>query len=338
MRVGIIGATGMLGHHTARAVLERGHELIVIHRESSNLKNLGQLPFSGLIGDLNNFQSLSKALSQVDVVINCAGYYPTGPRHWRLEVETATNQMKNFYQACQENDLKKIVYLGAAIALKKNKNGVPATETSEYEKRPKNKNPYLQVKWAMDVQAKTYAKQGLPIVIGIPSMTFGEYDFGPTTGQLLMEVANESIPAYIKGKRNCIYAGDAGRGLVLACEKGRPGERYLFTGTNITMDELIPKIAEIAGVSIPKSVPLIAAKSLGKFQELKFKLLGGNLPKISSTALAVISSGQFLDGSKAELELGFKPSIDLTEAIKRTLVWFSSVGYLKKPINDEEVS
>lgn len=329
MKIAIIGATGMIGHHTAKAVLERGHNLLVIHRSSSNLSLLKELKFDSAIADLDNIGSLTTILSNIDAVINCAAYYPTKPLPWKQEVETAISQMEKFLSACKQAKIPKIVYLGAAIALPKDINGNPGNEDLIYKERPSDKAPYLQVKWEMDRIARERAKEGLPITIAIPSMCFGEYDYAPSTGRLVVEVANKTLPAYIQGKRNVIYAGDAGRGIVLACEKGRVGERYLFTGTNISMDELIKLIAKIAKTQAPtKVIPLSIAKILSKLQETKYKLLGGDLPKLSSTAIAVMASGQFLDGSKAISELGFKPTLSLEQTIERTINWFRANGYV----------
>jgi dihydroflavonol-4-reductase len=329
MKIAIIGATGMIGHHTAKAVLERGHNLLVIHRASSNLSLLKGLKLDSAIADLDNINSLTTILSNVDAVINCAAYYPTKPLPWKQEVETAVSQMEKFLSACKQAKVAKIVYLGAAIALPKDLNGNPGNEELIYKQRPSDKTPYVQVKWEMDRIAREMAKEGLPIVIAIPSMCFGEYDYAPSTGRLVVEVANNTLPAYIKGKRNVIYAGDAGAGIVLACEKGRVGERYLFTGTNISMDELIQLIAKIANTTAPtKVIPLSIAKLISKLQETKYKLLGGELPKLSSTAIAVMASGQFLDGSKAASELGFKPTLNLEQTIERTINWFKANGYI----------
>ena len=334
MKIGILGATGAIGHHTANAVLENGHELVVIHRASSNLESIKDLSFnsrifSSRIGDLNDRASLLQALKDLDAIVNCAAYYPTKPRSLQAEVKTAVSQMENFYQACSQADIQKIVYLGAAIALPKHPQNLPATEELEYVRTPQNKNPYLQVKWEMDRLAKQKAKNGLPVVIGIPSMCFGEFDYAPSTGRLIVEIANGAIPGYIRGDRNVIYTGDAGKGLMLACEGGKPGERYLFTGTNISMDELVKLIAELAGVSPPKiAIPLPIAKTISKFQETKYQLFGGKLPKISSSAIAVMASGQFLDGSKAQKELGFQSKVDLNEAITRAINWFRSRKYI----------
>jgi dihydroflavonol-4-reductase len=329
MRIAIIGATGLLGQHSARAVLARGHELVVIHRPSSRLESLGDLRFSTAIAELDDTDALARALTGVDAVINCAAYYPTVPRLWRDEVETATAQMANFYAACARHPLRKIVYLGGAIALRRHPQGKPGDETLEYPDEPVSKNPYLQVKWAMDRQAIEQSKRGLPVVIGIPSMTFGDHDPGGTTGRLLIEIANQTLPAYVRGNRNVIYAGDAGLGLVRVCEDGRPGERYLLTGANLSMDELVARIANIADVPAPRAIPLAVAKTVATVQALRYRFLKGPLPKVDATAIAVMSAGQFLSGAKTERELGFRATVEVDEAIRRALAWFRTRGSLR---------
>lgn len=326
MRIAIIGATGMLGHHTALAAQQAGHELVILHRPNSQLATISDLQGERRVATLDKRQWMERALEGVDTVINCAGYYPTAPRPWQAEVKLACYQMQKFYDACAIHPLKKIVYLGGAIALPKHPQGKPGHADLRYAQQPNNKNPYLQVKWAMDELALKQAEQGLPVVIGIPSMTFGEFDYGPTTGQLVTEIANQTLPAYVAGERNVIYAGDAGRGLLACAEHGRPGQRYLLTGANTNMDQLVELISQIADTPAPKAAPLMAAKAINQLQTLRYHL-GGPVPKVSATALAVMSAGQHLDGHKAEQELGFKATLPTEDALKRTLAWFRNVGY-----------
>lgn len=329
MRIAVIGATGMLGQHTARALLAGGHELHVIHRASSRLDTLAGLRYTASVAELDDARALTAALAGSDAVINCAGYYPGRPRPWREDVAIATTQMDNFYAACAAHSLKKIVYLGGAIALRRNPSGEPGDETLEYPDAPDYKNPYVQVKWAMDRQALQQTGRGLPVVIGIPSMTFGEFDYGPTTGRLLVEIANGTLPGYVRGNRNVIYAGDAGQGLVRVCEAGKPGERYLLTGSNLSMDELVSKMASLAGVPIPRAIPLPVARMVSTLQSLRYRIMGGALPKVDATAIAVMSAGQFLTGDKAERELGFKAATSVDIALERALLWFRAEGYVR---------
>ena len=328
MKIAIIGATGLIGNHAAREAIKAGHELTVIHRQTSNLDQLNDIPFHSVIADLADKSALTAALSGINAVINCAGYYPTLPRPWQDDVTQATTQMESFYAACAEHNLDRIVHVGGSVALKRHPHGLPGDESLEYPAQPADKNPYLQVKWHMDRLAIEQAKAGLPVAIGIPATTLGEYDVGPTTGRLVVEVANQTMPAYIEGQRNVIYAGDAGRGLVLVCEAGKAGERYLLTGTNIMMSELIERIAVAAGVTAPRSVSLRLAKMVAKTQLWRYRFFNGEPPRISETVIGVMSAGQYLDGGKAENDLGFKATTSVDETIERTLTWFKKSGTL----------
>jgi dihydroflavonol-4-reductase len=328
MRVAIVGATGMLGQHTLAAAAAAGHDVVAIARSNSSLLRLRSEPESRL-ADLDDRESLRRALRNVDAVVNCAGYYPTVPRPWRAEVETATRQMENFYAACAEQRLRKIVYVGGAIALRRHPAGEPGDETLDYPGEPPSTNPYVRVKWALDVQARAKAREGLPVVIGIPTMTFGEYDYGPTTGRLIVEIANRTLPGYVKGNRNVIYAGDAGRGLVRVIEQGRPGERYLLTGENLSMSQLVTKIAQSAGAPVPRAIPLPIARVASALQTARYKWLKGPVPRVDAGAIAVMSAGQFVNGAKASSELGYTATETSDNAVKRALAWFRTNGYVK---------
>ena len=327
MQVAVIGATGLLGQHVCRAILAAGHQLRVVHRPSSDLERLDGLAFEAVAADLADPAALGRAFAGTDGVINCAAPYPRAPRPWTEEVSAGLRLLEGFYRACEQAAVGRVVYLGGAIALQPRSDGRPADESCVYASRPADSNAYLQLKWALDRQAQETAAGGLPVAIGIPSMSFGEYDWGPSTGQLLLGIARGRVTRFVPGNRNVIYAGDAGRGLVAVLENGRPGERYLLTGENVTMDDLVERMASIAGVARPRPLGLGAARLVSRIQHLRYRF-GGPLPILSETALAVMAGGQFLDGSRAETELGFRAEVSVDEALRRALDWFRRAGYL----------
>ncbi|HSW14629.1 MAG TPA: NAD-dependent epimerase/dehydratase family protein [Solimonas sp.] len=321
MRIAIIGATGMLGQHAARAALDAGHELLLTYRSEKSLSRLQGLRFDRTQADLDDRAALTRALQGVDGVINAAAYYPTVPRPWREEVATARAQMENFYAAAEAAKVGRILYLGGAIALPKRSDGRPADGSERYVGEPANRNAYVQVKWAMDELSLQKASAGLPVLIGIPSMTFGEYDWGPSTGQFITGIASGQLKKYVRGNRNVVYAGDAGRGLILALERGTPGRRYLLTGVNTDMDTVTATIARIAGMPAPTPAPLAVASTVSRLQNWRYRVFGGALPTIPETAIAVMSAGQHLDGSAAQA-LGYESRVGLEEAVTRALHWF----------------
>lgn len=327
MNIAIIGATGMIGHHVALAAQAAGHKLRVLHRAGSDLSKIADLSFESRIVDFDDITSLSNGLQQCDGVIHCAAYYPTLPRPWQEDVAAGTQAMQHFLSACQDSGIKKAVYLGAAIALQKSSDGTPGNEQNEYPNPPASKNPYLQVKWAMHQMVLQAAQDGLPISIGIPAMTFGAHDHGPSTGQLITKLASGEMDRYVAGNRNVIDARDAGRGLLAVLERGQFGRAYLLTGENTSMDKLVAKIAQITSRPAPKPVPLPIAKIVARIQSMKYRF-GGPIPLLSDTAIAVMSAGQHLDGSRARDELGFEAQYSTTQALERAYGWFRENGYI----------
>lgn len=325
MQIAVLGATGMLGRHAAQAVLDAGHQLTVVYRHPNSLSRLTGLRFDARRADLNDRAALATAFEGLDGLIHAAAYYPTEPRPWRDDVAEATRLNENVFHAAAAARLQRVVYLGGAIALPRRSDGKLADGTEHYPERPANPNPYLQSKWAMDQQALEWARTGLPVVIGIPSMTFGEHDPGATTGRIVAGIASGQLRKYVRGQRNVVYAGDAGRGLVRALEAGVAGQRYLLTGANTDMDELVGIIARQAGVKQPRPVPLAMARVVGGLQTARWRWLRGPLPEISDTALAVMAAGQHLDGSRSKA-IGYEPSVDLEETVARSLRWFKSQG------------
>ncbi len=329
-KIGVIGATGMLGHHVAKLIQKDSeNQLIVIHRKTSNLSTIKDLKYESRIADLTDRESLTKSFKGLNYVLNCGAYYPTIPKSLKKELETAKLQMGNFITAIKESNLKKALYLGGSITIPKSKEGI-ANEESVYATSPTNKSAYVQVKWLMDKMAREAGEAGIPIVIGIPSMTFGEYDYGPSTGRIITNTVNQTLPGFVDGNRNVVYAGDAARGLLLACLHGKIGERYLITGENISMEDLIAKILSKKGIdTMPKKVPLGVAKLISKIKMIKYRYFNSELPLLDDTAIAVMSAGQFLNGDKAKNELGYQPETSIDEAIRKTIEWFKTNGYIK---------
>lgn len=179
MKIAVLGATGLLGHHAARAVKAAGHQLVLIHRPSSRIERLSYLEPECRAAELLDHAGLTRALTGLDGVIFCAASYPKRPRRWQEEVASALDETNHFYAACLAAHVPRILYTGAAIALPRHPEGLPGHEGLFYEGMPRWKNPYLLCKWALDEQAREQARSGLPVIIGIPGMCLGNSTSAP---------------------------------------------------------------------------------------------------------------------------------------------------------------
>lgn len=323
-----MGATGMLGQHAAWAVQEAGHELVVLHRAQARLDHLRGLSYSGRIADLDQPAGLPHALRGLDAVILAAAYYPTAPKPWRSEVAHALAQLNGFYAACAAARMGRIVYVGDACMLTRAGQGRQADESCLSVHPPGDRSAHLQVKWAMDQCTQQVAQQGLPVISVLPGIALGEYDFAPNTGRMLISIANATLPAYLAGECNVVYAGDVAQGALLALEKGRTGQRYLLTGEDLTTTDWVARIARAARVAPPRSVPPSVGRATASLQSIEYLMVGGDAPKLPAAVSGPFAHSQRLSGAKARQELGYAPQVGVDEAIARTLSWFKRHGYL----------
>lgn len=328
MKIAVVGATGLLGHHTARAIKAAGHQLVLVHRLSSRIERLAYLGAECRSAEVFDQPAMTRALRGVDGVIFCAGYYPQRPRHWQDEVASALDQTQRFYNACQAAQVTRIVYVGSAIALPRHPQRLPGHEGLFYDEMPRSRNAYLLSKWALDQQAREQARAGLPVIVGIPGLCLGELDTDPSSGRLITAIDSGEMRGYIPGERNLIDASEAGRGLLLTLEHGRIGERYLITGDNIQMAELVSRIAERLGAGVPAELSLNKANGLAAWGRLRHRLTGA-WPWLDETAVALMSGSQFLSGRKASEELGFVARQSVDDTLERTIRWFAENGYLR---------
>ena len=327
MLVAVLGATGLIGQHTARAVLARGHALRVVHRPDSRLDTLAELRFDAAAADLDDRGALTTALAGVDAVIHCAGYYPRLYGQLDLELEIAQRQMENFCAAAQASDCARVIYISAASVLNKPAEAALADERMLFASEPGRENPFRLIKWHQEQIAERAIANGLPLIFAIPSMVFGEYDYGPTAGRLLVGIANRTLRKIVACQRNIIAGADLGEGLMRCLEAGKTGERYILGGTNIRLEELAKKIAETAGVPPPKQVPLALATAIAQVQALRFRVTG-KIPSVKLTELRMMAAGKFLDTGKAARELDFVARTPLDECIADTLLWFKNHAYI----------
>ena len=91
MKALVTGATGFVGSHVARVLAEKGAELRVLVRSSSNLKNIEGMNAERVVGDLRDADSLEKAMSGCDAVFHelresALSQYPSKAPSGRLKI------------------------------------------------------------------------------------------------------------------------------------------------------------------------------------------------------------------------------------------------------------
>jgi dihydroflavonol-4-reductase len=166
--------------------------------------------------------------------------------------------------------------------------------------------------------------QGLPVITLLPTTVFGPGDVKPTTGVLLLMVAQGKIPGYVEGTLNVVDGRDVALGHLAAARRGKPGRRYILGGHNLTIREVLATAAEVAGRKPPRiKLPLWALKMGAR--------IGGALGMPGTHLVTAVRQWQPLDTTRARQALDVRPPISYEQTCRDTLDWFHEHGYLARP-------
>lgn len=329
MKALVTGANGFVGSAVVQALLKRGNEVRALVRARSDHRNLARLPIDIQFGDLLDRPSIDRAMAGCDAVFHVAADYrlwvPEPRRMFAVNVDGTRNIMESALAA----GVGRVVYTSSVATLGILKDGAPADEEtpSTYEDMV---GPYKRSKFLAEMLVSDMVRsRGLPAVIVNPSTPMGPRDIRPTpTGKIIVEAAEGRMPAFVDTGLNVVHVDDVADGHLLAFDKGRIGQRYILGSENLTLAEILRRIAFMTGrraptVRIPHDVvlPLAAgAEFLARFT--------GREPFATRDGINLARKRMFFSSAKAEAELGYRPR-PAGAALADALAWFRANGYLR---------
>ena len=206
-------------------------------------------------------------------------------------------------------------------------NGHPADEDSRVS-LDNMIGHYKRSKFMAEEIALAAGRNGMDVVVVNPSTPVGEQDIKPTpTGRIVVDFLKKKFPAYVDTGLNLVDVTECARGHVAALEKGRSGERYILGGENLTLKQILDKLAAITGLPSPKvRVPYVLALATGVVDELVTGRILGREPRATIDAVRMGRKKMFVSSAKAERELGWK-LVPVDDALRRAAEWFQANGY-----------
>jgi dihydroflavonol-4-reductase len=327
MKTLVTGATGFLGSHVARQLAERGHEVRVLIRPSSDLRALEGFAAERCVGDLRDPASLTRALDGVRRVFHVAADYRLWARDPQEIYESNVNGTKNLLEAAGKAGVEKFLYTStvATIAVPR-KIGLPdeSVKTSVGEMI----GHYKRSKFEAEQCALRAAESGMPVVIVNPTTPVGPGDWKPTpTGKIVLDFLNGRMPGYVDTGLNFVPVEDCAAGHLLAAERGRIGERYILGGRNLTLKQVLDMLAAITGRKSPRwKFPHAVAYMAGCVDAAVSKIAGRE-PQIPLEGVRMARHKMFVDVSKAPRELGYSFG-PIEDALARAVRWYETNGYV----------
>ena len=324
----VTGATGFLGSHVARVLAEQGAALRLLVRPTSNLRNLAGLKAETATGDLRDAASLQKAMSGCDTVFHVAADY----RLWVQDPDqmygSNVGGTRAILEAACNNGVERVVYTSSVATMGFTSNGHPANEDSPVSLADMIGH-YKRSKFMAEQVAMEAARAGLHVVTVNPTTPVGEQDVKPTpTGRIVVDFLKRKFPAYVETGLNLVDVRECARGHIAALEKGKPGQRYILGGENLTLKQILDQLGDITGLPSPKvKLPYFFALATGVVDEAISGRLLGREPRATVDAVRMGKKKMFASSAKAERELGWR-IVPVGDALRRAVEWFRNNGYV----------
>jgi dihydroflavonol-4-reductase len=276
-------------------------------------------------GDLRDAASLDRAAAGCGLVFHVAADY----RLWAADPNelygSNVDGTRNLLEAARKARVDRVVYTSTVGCI-----GVPPNGEGNEDcpvSLDEMKGAYKRSKFQAERIALEFAAAGLPVIIVNPTAPIGDHDIKPTpTGKIVLDFLKGDMPAYIDTGLNVVEAGDVALGQLQACERGRAGERYILGSENLTLAEILGKLAVIAGRPAPSvKLPYAVAYAAGAVTTA-WARISGKPPRAPLDAVRMARKKMFVSHAKAARELGFAPG-PAEGALRRAVEWFRANGY-----------
>ncbi|HVH87652.1 MAG TPA: hopanoid-associated sugar epimerase [Terriglobales bacterium] len=332
MKAFVTGATGFVGSHIAELLQQQGAELRLLVRPGSRTDNIEFLRADRIEGDLRSFESLRRGISGCDVVFHAAADYRLWVRHpdemYRANLDGTLAVM----DAARQTKVKRVVYTSSVATMGFLSDGTVVDEDTPVDLSHMIGH-YKKSKFMAEQAALAAGRAGAPVVVVNPTTPIGERDIKPTpTGRIIVDFLNRNFPAYVDTGLNLADVKEVARGHLLAMEKARPGERYILGGENLSLKQILDKLAATTGLPSPRvQVPHSVALGFAALDQFFTGVVRRKEPRATVEAVRMGRKKMFASSAKAERELGYR-SLPVEDALRRACAWFVQHGYVRQPL------
>ncbi len=337
MKAFVTGATGFVGSHVARVLAERGAALRLLVRPTSNTTLIEHLKADRVTGDLREPESLKKGMAGCDTVFHVAADYRLWARDPAEMNRSNVEGTRAVLQAARESGVRTVVYTSSVATMGFTTNGSPCNEDSPVALADMIGH-YKRSKFMAEQVAIEAAKGGQRVVILNPTAPIGEQDIKPTpTGRIVLDFLRRKFPAYVDTGLNLVDVREVAKAHVAAVERAHPGERYILGGENLTLKQVLDKLAAITGLPSPTlKLPYAIALASGAVDTVFSGVLLRREPRVTLDAVRMGRKKMWASSAKAEQELDWK-IVPVEDALRRAVNWFREHGYVEPELRAARV-
>jgi nucleoside-diphosphate-sugar epimerase len=322
----ITGATGFIGSHVLKRVIDQGYSAFALVRPGH--KKISEIRKSGakvIIGDLENLHKVESDLKKIDIVIHCAGYCSD----WGDKTIYEEINVRGTHNLCRIFSKIKIKRLLAIST-----NDVFGNKSRDIITEQKSltywQEPYPDSKIDADnILWDYHSKKKLPVALVYPCWVYGEGDktFVPS---LVKAIKNKDMvfwrknleiwPTYISNLVDLM--------MILIKDRRAVGEGYLVhDGKSETLQDFCKKLADSLNLKAPTlHIPYFMAWLAAKIMEGFYKLLHKkNRPMLTTYIVKNMGARLKFSIEKVNRHLNWKPSHTTKEGMAETIEWLKNI-------------
>lgn len=314
----VTGATGFIGGHLARQLLQAGHQVITLARTPSKAQDLASLGVEVHQGDIVDKETLRAPMTGVDGLFHVAAWYKIGAKDRTQAERINVDGTRNVLEMMKELGIPKGVYT-STLAVFSDTGGRVPDET--YRHGGPWLSEYDRTKWKAHYEvAEPMIKAGLPLMIVQPGLVYGRGDTS-SVRTTLIQYLKRRLPITPQKTAYCwAHVDDTVHGHVLAMEKGKIGEEYIIAGPVHTLINALQIAERITGIPAPRIHP---PPAMMKAMAAVMGIVGKVMPlpdSYTAEGLNAVAGVTYLgSNAKAKRELGYAPR-PLEEGLRETLL------------------
>ena len=322
MRVLITGATGFVGSHLTRALLERGDDVVCLVRDVDRATSLFPDVLPKLVtGNLNDRETLRSACHGADIIYHSAALTTARSRDGFFAVNADATQRLVEAAADSSPQLSRFVYISSQAAAGPSKQGVPRIESDT----PETVSNYGASKLAGEERVRD---SGLPWTIVRPCAVYGPGDRAFLTVFQLVRRGIMPVLGSADQELSMIHIDDLVRSLTGVVQPATLEETYFACHPEIvTARVLCGQISAALATGAPRDplvfgLPPWATKSLLTLTELTARIAGKTTFLSRDKGNEYLAEAWVCSPGKLEAATGWRAEIATEEGVRDTARWY----------------
>jgi dihydroflavonol-4-reductase len=320
MRVFVTGGNGFIGSYVVRRLVEQGHTVRCLLRKTSKTDRIEGAHYERIEGDVRDLEAIRMGMKDCDAVIHLASLSNWNDIDSPLMTEVVIGGTKNILDVAKQHKIR-VVFVSSILAVNGSTEPKTFDESAEWTLAD-SKLRYSHCKRAAEkLCLDAFTNDGIPVVIVNPGEVYGPKDTELITACNLLDFAKSKPVLVCTGGTSVVYVEDVAAAIAAAVQKGRPGERYILGGENLTVKQLAELTLELLGQK--KKIVTVPNGFLRGLASVAQKL---HIPMPFNTHVVPYATKfWFMDSSKAQRELGvsFRSA---RETLTPTLHWLKESG------------